>query len=57
MAFPTLSAIEAGYDVVAAIDGSGTLNQTVREAVISRIVQAGATIMTWFPIMDELQGD
>ena len=29
VAFPTLSAIEAGYDVVAAIDGSGTLNQTV----------------------------
>jgi hypothetical protein len=41
VAFPTLSAIEAGYDVVAAIDGSGTLNQTVREAVISRMVQAG----------------
>ena len=40
MAFPTLSAIEAGYDVVAAIAGSGTLNQTVREAAISRMVQA-----------------
>lgn len=57
VAFPTLSAIEAGYDVVAAIDGSGTLNQTVREAAISRMVNAGAQIMTWFPIMAELQGD
>jgi nicotinamidase-related amidase len=57
VAFPTLSAIEAGYDVVAAIDGSGTLNQTVREAAISRMVHAGAQIMTWFPIMAELQGD
>jgi hypothetical protein len=46
-----------GYDVVAAIDGSGTINQTVREAAISRMIQAGATIMTWFPIMAELQGD
>lgn len=48
---------EAGYDVVAAIDGSGTLNKTVREAAISRMIQAGATIMTWFPIMAKLQGD
>jgi nicotinamidase-related amidase len=41
--FPTLSTIEAGYDVVTAIDGSGTINQTVREATaISRMVQAGA---------------
>jgi nicotinamidase-related amidase len=56
VAFPTLSAIEAGYDVVAAIDGSGALNQTVREAAISRMVHAGAQIMTWFPIMAELQG-
>ena len=34
----------------------GTLNQTVREAAISRMVHAGAQIMTWFPIMAELQG-
>ncbi|MDN5846241.1 MAG: isochorismatase family protein [Candidatus Nitrosocosmicus sp.] len=53
--FPTLSAIEAGYDDVAAIYGSGTINQTVREAAISRIIQTGASIMTWFPIMSELQ--
>jgi len=57
VAFPTLSAIEAGYDVVAAIDGSGTTNQTVREAAVSRMIQAGASIMTWFPIMSELQRD
>jgi nicotinamidase-related amidase len=56
VAFPTLSAIEAGYDVVAAIVGSGTLNQTIREAAISRMVQAKAQIMTC-PIMAELQGD
>ena len=43
VAFPTLSTIEAGYDVVTAINGSGTINQTVREATaISRMVQAGA---------------
>jgi hypothetical protein len=43
--------------IVATIDGSGTLNQIVREAAISRMIQAGATIMTWFPIMAILQGD
>ena len=57
VAFPSLSAREAGYDVIAAIDGSGTINKTVREAAISRMIQAGVTIMTWFPIMAELQGD
>ena len=33
------------------------LNQTVREAAISHMVHAVAQIMTWFPIMAELQGD
>ncbi|MDN5845993.1 MAG: isochorismatase family protein [Candidatus Nitrosocosmicus sp.] len=57
VAFPALSAIEAGYDIVAAIDGSGTINKTVRETAVPRMIQAGATIMTGFPIMAELQGD
>jgi nicotinamidase-related amidase len=31
IAFPALSAIEAGYDVIVAIDASGTFNQTVQQ--------------------------
>ena len=57
IAFPALSAIEAGYDVIVAIDASGTFNQTVQQAAVLRMVQAGATIMNWFSICCELQGD
>jgi nicotinamidase-related amidase len=57
IAFPALSAIEAGYDVVVAIDCSGTFNQTVQLAAVLRVAQAGATIMNWFSICCELQGD
>jgi len=57
IAFPALSAIEAGYDVIVAIDASGTFNQTVQQAAVLRMSQAGATIMNWFSIVCELQGD
>ena len=57
IAFPALSAIEAGYDVIVAIDASGTFNQTVQQAAVARMSQAGATIMNWFSIVCELQGD
>src|SRR5688500_1772617 len=57
IAFPALSAIEAGYEVIVAIDASGTFNQTVQQAAVLRMSQAGATIMNWFAICCELQGD
>ena len=57
IAFPALSTIEAGYDVIVAIDASGTFNQTVQQAAVLRMSQAGATIMNWFSIVCALQGD
>jgi nicotinamidase-related amidase len=57
IAFPALSATEAGYEVIVAIDASGTFNQTVQQAAVLRVIQAGATVMNWFSICCELQGD
>ena len=35
VAFPALSAVEAGYDVFVVTDASGTFNAAVREAASS----------------------
>jgi nicotinamidase-related amidase len=45
VAFVALSAREAGYDVYAVLDVSGT--KLVEEAAIARMVQSGIVPMTW----------
>ncbi len=57
VAFPTLSAIEAGYDVFVVTDASGTFNQTVQQAAWSRMEAAGAQLMNWFAVACELHRD
>lgn len=57
VAFPTLSAIEEGYDVFVVTDASGTFNHTTREAAWSRMEAAGAQLMTWFAVACELHRD
>lgn len=57
VAFPALSAIEAGYDVFVCTDASGTFNETTRYAAWNRMSQAGAQLMNWFCISCELQRD
>src|SRR5262245_59175568 len=57
VAFPALSAIEAGYEVFAVTDASGTFNSVVRDAAWTRIVQAGAQLMNWFSVACELHRD
>src|SRR5690554_4236146 len=41
VAFPTLSALEEGYEVFVVTDASGTFNQTTRNAAWNRMSQAG----------------
>lgn len=55
--FPALSAIEAGYDVFAVTDASGTFDPTVRDAAWSRMSQAGVQLMNWFSVAGELHRD
>jgi nicotinamidase-related amidase len=57
VAFATLSALDAGYEVYVVVDASGSMNPDVQEASIIRMANAGATIGTWFGIACELLSD
>ena len=57
VAFPALSAIEAGYEVFVVTDASGTFNKTTRDAAWARMQAAGAQLMTWFGVACELHRD
>jgi nicotinamidase-related amidase len=57
VAFPALSAIEAGYEVFVVADASGTFNAITRDAAWSRMAAAGAQLMTWFGVACELHRD
>lgn len=57
VAFPALSALEAGYEVFAITDASGTFNPAVRDAAWNRMSQAGVQLMNWFSVGCELHRD
>lgn len=57
VAFPALSAIEAGYEVFVVSDASGTFNKTTRDAAWLRMQNAGVQLMTWFGMACELHRD
>jgi nicotinamidase-related amidase len=57
VSFPTLSALEEGYDVFVVTDASGTFNTTVQQAAWNRMSQAGAQMVSWFAVACELHRD
>ena len=57
VAFPTLSALQEGYDVFIVTDASGTFNAITRDAAWNRMAEAGAQLMTWFGVACELHRD
>lgn len=57
VAFPALSAVEAGYDVFVVTDASGTFNEVTRNAAWARMAAAGVQLMSWFGIACELHRD
>ncbi len=57
VAFPTLSALEEGFEVFVVTDASGTFNPVVRDAALDRMSQAGAQLMNWFSVGCELHRD
>lgn len=57
VAFPALSAREAGYEVFIVTDASGTFNKTTRDAAWARMQAAGCQLMTWFGLACELHRD
>ncbi|MHA7833837.1 MAG: isochorismate family cysteine hydrolase YcaC [Algiphilus sp.] len=57
VAFPTLSALQEGYEVFVVTDASGTFNPMTRDAAWNRMAEAGAQLMTWFGTACELHRD
>ena len=57
VAFPALSAIEAGFDVFVVTDASGTFNEVTRHAAWARMAAAGVQLMNWFGVACELHRD
>ena len=57
VSFPTVQAIEAGYEVYVVADCCGDITQMAHEMAMQRVIQAGAVPMTWIQTMLELQRD
>lgn len=57
VAFPAISAIQAGYDVYAVTDASGATTVEAHNMAIQRMVQAGVAPITWVQFFCELQRD
>jgi nicotinamidase-related amidase len=56
MAFPALSAVEAGYKVFCVVDASGNWSQMATALAIARITQAGVIPIDMNALMGELMG-
>ena len=54
MAFPALSALEAGYKVFCVIDASGNWSRMATDITIARVVQAGAIPIDTFALLSEV---
>src|SRR2546428_11574673 len=54
MAFPTLSALVAGYKVFTIIDASGNWSQMATDLTLARVVQAGAMPIDTYAVLCEL---
>jgi len=54
MAFPSLSAVVAGYKVFCIIDASGNHSQMATDLTLARVVQAGAMPIDTFAVLGEL---
>ena len=54
MAFPTLSALDAGYKVFTIIDASGNWSKMATDITLARVVQAGAFPIDTYAVLCEL---
>ena len=55
LAFPSIAAVQDGYQVFAVIDASGTYSKMAEEITLARIVQAGVVPMDTASVCSELQ--
>lgn len=57
LAFPAISAIQAGYEVYAVVDASGATTLEAHNTAIQRMVQVGVIPVTWIQVLCEWQRD
>lgn len=57
LAFPAISAIQAGYEVYAVVDASGATTVEAHNTAIARMQQCGVIPVTWIQVLCELQRD
>lgn len=55
MAFPSIAAVAAGYQVFAVIDASGTYSKMAQEITLARVMQAGVVPIDVAAVASELQ--
>src|SRR5688572_16094465 len=55
MAYPTLSALVAGYKVFCIIDASGNWSKMATDLTVARVVQAGAIPIDMFALLGEIK--
>ncbi len=55
MAFPSISAVAAGYKVFAVVDASGTYSKMAQEITLARVVQAGVVPIDTAAVCSEIQ--
>jgi nicotinamidase-related amidase len=57
VAFPTIQALNEGYDVFVVSDACGGVSLEAHEMAMQRMIQAGAVPITWFAVLGEWQRD
>jgi nicotinamidase-related amidase len=57
VAFPTLDALHAGYEVYVVVDAIGGVSRVAHESAMQRMIQAGAIPITVLGLACELQRD
>ncbi len=55
MAFPSIAAVQEGYQVFAVVDASGTYSKMAQEITLARVVQAGVVPMDTAAVCSEVQ--
>jgi nicotinamidase-related amidase len=57
LAYPVIHSLADGYDVSFVTDASGGTSREAHDVAVLRMIQAGATPLTWIGVMSEWQRD
>ena len=57
LAYPVIHSLADGYDVFFVTDASGGTTREAHDMAVERLIQAGATPLTWMGVMTEWQRD